>query len=52
MKWPGIAAAQELPQAQSVIRRMFEIGAGVTPDDKKALDLYRRSAEQGEAIAQ
>ena len=31
---------------------MFEIGDGVTPDDKKALDLYRRAAEQGEAIAQ
>ena len=26
---------------------MFETGDGVPPDDKKALDLYRRAAEQG-----
>lgn len=52
VKWPGLAAARELPRAQSVLGRMFEIGDGVTPDDKKALDLYRRAAEQGEAIAQ
>ena len=31
---------------------MFETGDGVPPDDKKALDLYRRAAEQGEADAQ
>ena len=51
VKWLGLAATQELPQAQSVLWQMFDIGDGVTHDDKKALDLYRRAAKQGEAIA-
>ena len=29
VKWPGLAAAQALPQAQSVLGRMFETGDGV-----------------------
>ena len=45
VKWLGLAATQELPQAQSVLGRMFEIGDGVTPDDRKALDLYRRASK-------
>ncbi|MEC8138163.1 MAG: hypothetical protein VX107_18650 [Pseudomonadota bacterium] len=52
VKWLGLAATQELPQAQSVLWQMFDIGDGVTHDDKKALDLYWRAAKQGEAIAQ
>ena len=52
VKCLGLAATQELLQAQSVLRQMFEIGDGVSPNDKKALDLYRRAAKQGEAIAQ
>ena len=35
VKWPGLASARELPRAQSVLGRMFEIGDGETPDDKK-----------------
>ena len=48
----GLAAEQGLASAQFNLGRMYNIGDGVPKDAVEAVKWFRKSAEQGEAVAQ
>ena len=47
VKWYTKAAEQECPEAQYELGKCYETGDGVDEDKAKAVELYRKAAEQG-----
>ena len=52
LRWIRLAAAQDLPDALSLLGAMYEEGTGVVADPHSAIDWYRKAAALGERSAQ